>query len=182
LDLTPQIFHHELFLQEPMEELITCTKTIIPVAHPTSIFPYAVSQRTKPLLVLHNNLQSDCMGILTAKLESYGNRPLLPCSQSSHELDRPGTYTTRAARGLLNGHDMLTRSAILMSEMATQPCITLTGKPATLSIASGSHALDLSEWDSESSNASTYHCHRRLLTERNIRCPRRYSKEAVTSI
>ncbi|PKX91711.1 putative C2H2 zinc finger domain protein [Aspergillus novofumigatus IBT 16806] len=147
LDLTSQVFQNELFLQGSMEELITCTKTIIPAAHPTSIFPYAVSQRTKPSLVLHNNLQSDCMGVLTAKLESYGNRPLLPCSRSSHPLGRPGTYNTRAARGLLNGHDILTRSAILMSEMATQPCITLTGRPATLSIASGSHALDLLECD-----------------------------------
>ncbi|EAW21861.1 putative C2H2 zinc finger domain protein [Aspergillus fischeri NRRL 181] len=148
LDLTSQVFEHELFLQESRKELVTCTKTIIPAVHPTSIiFPYAVSQRTKPLLVLHNNLQSDCMGILTAKLESYGNRPFLPCSQGSHALGRPGTYNTRTSRGLLNGHDVLTRSAILMSEMATQPCITLTEKPATLSIASAPHALDLSAWD-----------------------------------
>ncbi|GFF72798.1 C2H2 type zinc finger domain protein [Aspergillus lentulus] len=146
LDLTSQVFEHELFLQESRKELITCTKTIIPAVHPTSIFPYAVSQRTKPLLVLLNNLQRGCMGILTAKLESYGNRPFLLCSQGSHALGRTGTYNTRKARGLLNGDDVLTHSAILMSEMATQPCIALTEKPATLSIASASHALDLSAW------------------------------------
>ncbi|GIK01144.1 hypothetical protein Aspvir_005176 [Aspergillus viridinutans] len=146
LDLTSQVFQHELFLQESTNDLTACTKTIISATHPTSIFPYAVSQETKSLLVLHNNLQSNCLGILTAKLESYGKRPFLPCSQGSHALSRSGTYNTRTARGLLKGHDILIHSAILMSEMATQPCITLTGRPPTLSIASVSHALDLSTW------------------------------------
>ncbi|GFF28267.1 C2H2 type zinc finger domain protein [Aspergillus udagawae] len=142
LDLTSEVFQHELFLQESTKKL--STKSIISATHPASIFPYAVSQETKSLLVLHNNLQSHCLGILTAKLESYGNRPFLPCSQGSHA--RSGTYNTRTSWGLLKGHDILTHSAVLMSEMATQPCITLTGRPATLSIASVSHALGLSTW------------------------------------
>ncbi|GIJ87329.1 hypothetical protein Asppvi_006235 [Aspergillus pseudoviridinutans] len=145
LDLTSQVFQHELFLHESTKELRACSKTIS-ATHPTFILPYAVPQETKSLLVLHNNLQSDCLGILTAKLDSYGKRPFLPCNQDSHALGRSGIYDTRTARGLLKGHDILTHSAILMSEMAIQPCITWTGDPATLSIASVSHALDLSTW------------------------------------
>ncbi|KAK9563581.1 hypothetical protein V6Z77_003937 [Aspergillus fumigatus] len=147
LDLTSQVFEPEVFLQESRKELITCTKTIIPAIYSTSIFQYAISEVTKPLLALHNNLQIDCMGVCTDKLGGYGNRPFLPCNQGSHALGRPGTYNTRAARGLLNGHDVLTRSTILMSAMATHDCITLTEKPGTLSIASASYALDLSAWD-----------------------------------
>ncbi|RLL98329.1 hypothetical protein CFD26_106976 [Aspergillus turcosus] len=146
-DLTSQTFQHELFLQESRKEPRTCTKSIISAAHPTSTFPYAVSQKTMSLFVLYNNSPSRCLGTLAAELESYGKRPFLPYSQGSDALGRPGTYNTRPARGLLKGHDILTHSAILMSETATQLCITLTGQPATFSIASGSHALDLPAWD-----------------------------------
>ncbi|KAF7179763.1 hypothetical protein CNMCM7691_008813 [Aspergillus felis] len=151
--ITKDILIMRIFLGDPYhhpgdstKDLKACTKTIISATHPTFIFPYAVSQETKSLLVLHNNLKSDCLGILTAKLDSYGERPFLPCIQDSHALGRSGTYDTRTARGLLKGHDILTHSAILMSEMAIRPCITRTGDPATLSIASVSHALDLSTW------------------------------------
>jgi hypothetical protein len=152
--LTSQTFQHELLLHESRKDPRTCTKSIIFPAPPTSIFPYAVSQKTMSLLALHNNSPSRCLGTLTAALESYGKRPFLPCSQGSHALGRPGTYNTTPARGLLKGHDILTHSAILMSETAVQLCITLTEKPATFSIASGSHSLDLPAWNREFPHAS----------------------------
>ncbi|KAF7121878.1 hypothetical protein CNMCM5793_009432 [Aspergillus hiratsukae] len=142
-DLTSQTFQHELFLQESRKEPRKCTKGIISAAQPTSTFPYAVSQKTMSLLVLHHNSPSRCLGTLTAELESYNMQPVLPCSQGSHALGRPGTYNARPARGLLKEHDILTHSAILRAETAAHLCITLTGKPATSSIASGLHALDL---------------------------------------